>query len=67
MNCHQLIGNWKQVKGAVGEGGNKLTDDNVDVNAGGKCDLFAGKIQERHGIAREEAENELRDRESASK
>ena len=34
MNCHQLIGNLKQVKGAVGEGGGKLTDDDVDVIAG---------------------------------
>ncbi len=31
MNCHQLIGNWKQVKGAVGEGWGKLTDDNVEI------------------------------------
>ena len=33
MNCHQPIGNWKQVKGAVGERG-KLTDNDADVIAG---------------------------------
>ena len=59
MNCHQLIGNRKQVKGAVEEGWRKLTDDDVDVIAG-KRDILLGKIQERHGIAREEAEKELK-------
>ena len=59
MNCHQLIGNWKQVKGAVGEGWGKLTDDNVDVIAG-KRNILPGKIQERHGIACEEAERSSR-------
>jgi uncharacterized protein YjbJ (UPF0337 family) len=60
MSCHQLIGNWKQVKGAVGEGGNKLTDDNVHANAG-KRDILLGEIQERHDMAREEAKKELKD------
>ena len=59
MNCHQLIGNWKQVKGAVGAGLGKLTGDDVVVIAG-KRDILLGKIQERHGIAREEAEKELK-------
>ncbi|MGD0399610.1 MAG: general stress protein CsbD [Syntrophobacteraceae bacterium] len=45
MSCHLLIGNLKQVKGAVGEKG-KLTDDNVYVIAG-KRDIFFGKIHER--------------------
>ncbi|SPJ16308.1 CsbD family protein (fragment) [Syntrophobacter sp. SbD2] len=45
MSCHLLIGNRKQVKGAVGEE-SKLTDDNVYVIAG-KRDIFFGKIQER--------------------
>ncbi|MGO8944822.1 MAG: general stress protein CsbD [Syntrophobacteraceae bacterium] len=45
MSCHLLIGNLKQVKGAVGDKG-KLTDDNVYVIAG-KRDIFFGKIQGR--------------------
>ena len=60
MNCHQLIGNWQQVKEAVGEEWGKLTDDNVDVIAG-KRGILPGKIQERYGVAREEAEKKLRD------
>jgi uncharacterized protein YjbJ (UPF0337 family) len=58
MNCHQLIGNWKQVKGAVGEGQGKLSDDNVDVVAG-KRDILPGNIQERHGIAYDQTEKEF--------
>jgi uncharacterized protein YjbJ (UPF0337 family) len=59
MNCHQLIGNLKQVKEAVGEGGGKLTGDNVDAMAG-KRDIPLGKIHERHGITCEQAEKSSR-------
>jgi uncharacterized protein YjbJ (UPF0337 family) len=59
MNWDQIAGNWKQVKGDVRERWGKLTDDDVDVIAG-KRDILLGKIQERHGIAREEAEKELK-------
>ncbi|MGA2940123.1 MAG: CsbD family protein [Syntrophobacteraceae bacterium] len=59
MNWDQIAGNWKQVKGVVRKKWGKLTDDDVDVIAG-KRDILLGKIQERHGIAREEAEKELK-------
>jgi uncharacterized protein YjbJ (UPF0337 family) len=59
MNWDQIEGNWKQVKGVVRKKWGKLTDDDVDVIAG-KRDILLGKIQERHGIAREEAEKELK-------
>ena len=59
MNWDQIAGNWKQVKGAVRKKWGKLTEDDVDVIAG-KRDILLGKIQERHGIAREEAEKELK-------
>ena len=59
MNWDQIAGNWKQVKGVVREKWGKLTDDDVDIIAG-KRDILLGKIQERHGIAREEAEKELK-------
>jgi uncharacterized protein YjbJ (UPF0337 family) len=59
MNWDQIAGNWKQVKGAVRKKWGKLTDDDVDVIAG-KRDILLGKIQERHGIAREDAEKELK-------
>jgi uncharacterized protein YjbJ (UPF0337 family) len=66
MNWDQIAGNWKQVKGVVREKWGKLTDDDVDVIAG-KRDILLGKIQERHGIAREEAEKELKDFEASLK
>jgi len=66
MNWDQIAGNWKQVKGVVRERWGKLTDDDVDIIAG-KRDILLGKIQEKHGIAREEAEKELKDWEASLK
>ena len=65
MSCHQLIGNWKQVKGASGERG-KLTDDNMDVISR-QNDILPGKIQERHGIACKRAENVFKAQEASLK
>ena len=59
MNWDQIEGNWKQIKGVVRERWGKLTDDDVDLIAG-KRDILLGKIQEKHGVAREEAEKELK-------
>lgn len=66
MNWDQIAGNWKQVKGAAKERWGKLTDDDVDVIAG-KRDILLGKIQEKHGIAYEKAELELKAWESSLK
>ena len=55
MNWDQVAGNWKQMKGSIREKWGKLTDDDLDVVAG-KRDQFVGKVQERYGIAREEAQ-----------
>ena len=59
MNWDQVAGNWKQFKGSVRERWVKLTDDDLDVVAG-KRDQLLGKIQERYGITKEEAEKESR-------
>ena len=66
MNCDQIKGNWKQIKGVVRQRWGQLTDDDVDVIAG-KRDILLGKIQEKHGVAREEAEKELKDWEDSLK
>ena len=55
MNWDQVEGKWKQVKGSVKEKWGKLTDDDLDFIAG-KRDQLVGKLQERYGIAREEAQ-----------
>jgi uncharacterized protein YjbJ (UPF0337 family) len=58
MNEDRIGGNWKQVKGKVKEQWGKLTDDDLDVIAG-KRDQLLGRIQERHGIAKDEAERQV--------
>jgi len=58
MNWEQLEGNWMQAKGKVKEKWGKLTDDDLTV-AAGKRDILAGKIQERYGMAKEQAEKEV--------
>ena len=63
MNKDTVEGNWKQFKGKVKEQWGKLTDDDFDVIAG-KRDQLLGRIQERHGISREEAEKQVKDWES---
>lgn len=58
MNWDRIQGNWKQVAGQAKAQWGQLTDDDLTVVAGRRNEL-AGKIQERYGIAREDAENQL--------
>ncbi len=58
MNWDRVEGNWKQLTGKVKEQWGKLTDDDLDVIAG-KRDQLLGRIQERHGVAKEEAERQV--------
>ena len=58
MNWDQVEGKWKQMKGSVKQQWGKLTDDDLTL-LGGKKDEFLGKVQERMGISREEAEKQL--------
>jgi uncharacterized protein YjbJ (UPF0337 family) len=58
MNWDQVEGQWKQMKGTVREKFGKLTDDDLQV-IGGKKDQFLGKLQERYGISREQAQKDL--------
>jgi uncharacterized protein YjbJ (UPF0337 family) len=60
MNSDQMEGQWKQMKGKVKEKWGKLTDSDLDVIAG-KRDQFLGKLQERYGLTREQAEHDLKD------
>ena len=58
MNWDRIEGNWKQATGKVKEQWGKLTDDDIAFVAG-KRDQLAGKIQERYGIAKDEAERQV--------
>jgi uncharacterized protein YjbJ (UPF0337 family) len=58
MNWDQLKGKWTQMKGQAKQEWGKLTDDDLDRAAGDR-DVLAGRIQERYGIAKEEAERQV--------
>jgi uncharacterized protein YjbJ (UPF0337 family) len=60
MNWDQVAGQWKQMKGNVKEKFGKLTDDDL-TQINGMRDQLIGKIQERYGIAREEAQRRTDD------
>jgi uncharacterized protein YjbJ (UPF0337 family) len=60
MNKDTIEGNWKQLKGQVQTRWGKLTDDDLTM-AAGNTEILRGKIQERYGIAREEAQKQLDD------
>jgi len=58
MNWDLMEGKWKQAKGAVKQKWGKLTDDDLDL-IGGSRDKLVGRIQERYGLAKDAAENEV--------
>jgi uncharacterized protein YjbJ (UPF0337 family) len=60
MNQDRIQGRWKQLKGKVKEQWGKLTDDDLDVIAG-RRDQLLGRIQQRHGLAKDEADRQVSD------
>lgn len=58
MNTDIFEGKWKQIKGDVKTRWGKLTDDDLDV-AEGNSTYLSGKIQERYGLTKEKAEDEI--------
>jgi uncharacterized protein YjbJ (UPF0337 family) len=64
MNWDRIAGNWREVKGKFKEKWGKLTDDDLDV-IDGKRDQLAGRLQANYGIAKDEAERQIREFESA--
>ncbi len=58
MNWDQIEGKWTQMRGSAKERWGKLTDDDLDV-AEGKRDKLAGKLQEKYGLAKEDAEKQI--------
>lgn len=60
MNWDQIEGKWKQVSGAVKKKWGKLTDDELDEIDGDR-QILVGKLQEKYGVAKEEAEKQIAD------
>lgn len=58
MNWDIIEGKWNQLKGSVKEKWGDLTDDEL-TQIGGKKDKLAGKLQEKYGWTKEEADDQL--------
>ncbi len=58
MNWDQVKGDLKQVGGQIKQKWAKLTDDDVML-LDGKKEVFLGKLQERTGMAKDEAEKQF--------
>lgn len=58
MNWERIEGSWKQIKGRVKAQWGELTDNDIDV-VNGRRDQLLGKLEERYGIAKDEAERQL--------
>lgn len=60
MNWQQVEGNWDQFRGKVQQQWGELTNDDLDVVKGNQTELV-GRIKERYGIGKEEAERQVDD------
>ena len=58
MNWDIIEGNWKQAKGKFKAQWGKLTDDDLEI-INGRRQHLTGKLQERYGIAKDEAEKQI--------
>jgi uncharacterized protein YjbJ (UPF0337 family) len=58
MNWDRIEGNWKQVVGKARAQWGKLTDDDFNIVAG-RREQLAGKIQERYGVVKEDADKQI--------
>ena len=57
MNRDVLQGKWKQLKGNLKVKFGKLTDDDIAQTEGNE-EKIVGKLQERYGYSKEQAQNE---------
>jgi len=60
MNWDRIEGKWKEYSGKIREKWGKLTDDEFTV-INGKREKLAGLIQQKYGLAKDEAERQIAD------
>jgi uncharacterized protein YjbJ (UPF0337 family) len=60
MNRHEVEGKFDQLKGAIKRIWGNLTDDDIMLYNGDR-DKFYGKLEEKYGLAQDEAENRLKE------
>lgn len=58
MNNDIWEGRWENVKGTIRETWGKITDDELE-EAKGDAQQMSGLLQERDGLAKEQADHEL--------
>jgi uncharacterized protein YjbJ (UPF0337 family) len=58
MNEDRIKGQWKQLQGKLKARWGKLTNDDLQV-ADGNTDYLVGKLQERYGIAKDKAKEQV--------
>jgi uncharacterized protein YjbJ (UPF0337 family) len=58
MNWDQVEGKWKQLTASIKARWCQLTDDDLNVISGQR-DQLIGRIQERYGIAKDEARRQV--------
>ena len=58
MNADILKGKWNQLRGEIRSRWGKITDDDVN-QIQGETEKMIGKLQERYGYSRQQAEREL--------
>ena len=59
MNEDIIKGKWKQITGRMKSQWGKLTNDDLDA-ADGHREYLVGKLQERYGLAKDKAEEEVK-------
>jgi uncharacterized protein YjbJ (UPF0337 family) len=60
MNSDRTAGQWKQIKGRIKEQWGRLTDDEI-AQLEGHSEQLVGRLQERYGLQREEAERQAKE------
>ncbi|MBP8235013.1 MAG: CsbD family protein [Rhizorhabdus sp.] len=60
MNDDQLKGAWRQAEGWIKEQWGRLTDHDLAI-IDGQTEQLIGHIQERYGVEREKAEDDVRE------
>jgi uncharacterized protein YjbJ (UPF0337 family) len=58
MNWDQVKGKWHEVKGSIRARWGELTDDEIEELDGNR-EKMVGKIQQKYGVAKEEAEKQV--------
>ena len=58
MNWTQIEGRWQTLSGQLKSQWGRLTDDDLK-NIAGKRDQLIGKLQERYGVVKDDAEKQI--------